>query len=270
MVDNGNLGALYSIASKFPKVIEYRDKLEYSRSIDRYLMLIGGSITERDACIDYITRPPFEELSVFSSLNNSEKFERVIIDFAKGSNLSSGLSLTNLQKISDLKLGISSLNSGKLFVLKGITGGFNDVLHELAHALNHSVKRPNFLIVTVESKYDLKELDQTWEAMFEKIDITTMKKRKACKKNYPSRYDVDTILEHYVKKYPEESRVFIVRKAEPSIKKMFEGKDLYKRSTLITRVSVIRNKLSNSIVISACVIINSLYSVEIRSLFWPF
>lgn len=219
---------LYQIVSKFPEVLEYRESLEsFSCCIDQYLMLIGGTVTMRDACIDYISSLPFSKVDKLkcSSLDKNILEKQFIEDKTTDSVIKN-----RKKKIYD----------SKLFVLKDIFYFDKNILNNFLKSINKS----NFLVVTIDSKTELLKLPLIFQKKFKMVDISTgsRKKDKVDRENFPSRNKVDSLLQEFIRKYPEKSRPFIVEKAFPLLEKRFAGKSMYNKSTLMTRISILRNQ----------------------------
>lgn len=227
---------LYQIVSKFPEVIEYRNELENVENDRRYLMLVGGSVTERDACIDYISRLPFSGVNVVSCLHNSKddlKGNKVHLIGCKNSLPVSALLATKEEPANN------TIYNSRLFVLNNIAYVDNQILDEFSD----KEYKPNFLIATTGDRGDLWGLPQMLRNMFKEVDISTKKVNlKLAKKIYAPRDEVDDILEKFIMQYPKATRPFIVKKAMPDLKDAFPGKAMYNKGTLMTRISIIRYK----------------------------
>lgn len=77
------------------------------------------------------------------------------------------------------------------------------------------------------------------------VDISTnIKKNKVDRKIFPPKKRVDKLLHKLIRKFPYESRTFIVEKAFPLLKKRFADKSMYNKNTLMTRISILKNRLN--------------------------
>ncbi|MGR3318425.1 MAG: hypothetical protein ACUZ8O_08080 [Candidatus Anammoxibacter sp.] len=239
IADNKN-DPLYKIVSKFPKVIDYRDNLMEFGRVDKYLMLIGGTYTEREACIDYVSgfsRGRTNNQSCKKIANGILRKE--VIDLEDCSDLFA----TVLQKVSNKKSGKRMIND-KLFILKDISRRHNHLWIEFKQRFNDSLYKPDFLVATTKDRDELDELPQTWRTMFEEVDLAPIKvKPKTRISNFASKDDIDKILMKYIRRYPYKSRRFVVEKALPKIEEVFAGKDIYSEGTLRTRISIVRQKI---------------------------
>lgn len=224
MIDN-----LYQIVSKFPEILEYRKSLEsYGGGLDQYLMLVGGTITMRDACIDYISSLPFFQVDNLkcSGLNKNELKEQF---------------LNNKDKVSFFQGKKKEIYNSKLFVLKDIFYFDKNILSEFLQ----SIIKSNFLVVTTDSKLELTSLPLVLKKKFKMVDISiNTKKNKVDRENFPAKNQVNKLLQQFIGKYPDKSRAFIVDKAFPLIQKRFTDKSMYNKSTLMTRISLLKNQLN--------------------------
>ncbi len=243
-----NQSPLYAIVAKFPKVLEYRTRIEAGDIVNNFLLIVGGSVTERDACIDYISGlsakksnrsmrsgndcVTLQKLVLNTTINNENLFDPIFLE-------------TNRNEPSNIRR-----DGNKLFVLPGIAKLDRNVLTDLAERLDKSQCKQNFLIATMANNTDLSMLPETCKQMFDEIDITMPKeKEKKRNINYASKEDVDDILRKYVEKNPEKGRQFIVNEALPELKKEFSEDCLYKKSTLMTRISIIRKSIATKLCI---------------------
>lgn len=221
------LDNLCQIVSKFPEVLEYRNSLEnYGGRIDRYLMLVGGTITIRDACIDYISSLPFLGIDKLncSGLNKNTVEQEFLSDTMKAYHL---------------QHQNKEIYNSKLFVLKDIFCFEKSTLDNLIKAIIQS----DFLVVTTDSKLELGKLPPDLKRKFKMVDIST-NRSKSNRKNFPPKNIVDKLLQKLIIKFPYESRTFIVEKAFPLLQKRFAAKSMYSKNTLMTRVSMLRNRLN--------------------------
>ena len=232
-VQNGGsfmMGNLYQIVSKFPGVIEYREKLLCcGGNLKKYLLLVGGTITIRDACIDYISSLPF--LGVDKLMCSGLSMSILKEQFLSLDNKATEHHLNNQNK---------DVFNSKLLVLNDIFCFDKNILIEFFR----SVLNSNDLIATISTKAELDKLPLVLRKKFKVVDISTNNKKvKLTRDNYPPKYEIDNLLKGFIEKFPNRSRRIIVSKAFPVIKKKFAGKSMYKKSTLITRVSMLRNRL---------------------------
>ena len=231
--DKRNFDVIYSIVSKFPEIINYRKKIEMSDTVDKFLMIVGGTITERDACIDYLTLPPFGKLVGLPSLDEQKvQAMKEVVDFKNKPFHIEWF----IKKIADLK---TNNVVAKLVLLKELSYSSYFVLSGLMNLKKASMDNSIFVIATAGSLNSIARLPLAMIDMFKKFDITNYDVDLS-KKDYPSKEDIDLILIDYMWKYPKQSREFIVRRAIHSIQSEFPDRKLYGKNTLMSRISNIR------------------------------
>ena len=229
---------LYKIVAKFPKVIEYRNSLMRFERVDKYLMLIGGSYSEREACIDYVSGFSCQASDDQSCRDKADGIlKKEVIDLEDCSDLFA----TVLQKIETRKSDRMAIDD-KLFVLNDISCRHNHVLVEFGHRFSNPLNKPDFLIATTRDRNEVEELPQRWRDMFEEVNLTTLKSKRRIP-NFASKDEIDKILMKYIRRYPYKRRKFVVEKALPELNEVFTDKDMYCEGTLITRLSTVRQKM---------------------------
>lgn len=234
-----NLEVINSIVSKISKIIQYRNNLGISKITNNHLMIIGGTVTERDACIDYVTATPFGKMVGLPKLDLAKTAEQTIIDCKNKPFYIENL----MERIAELNNINKSKTNETLILIKDITEAPSFVLTSLLNFFENFLNQNTFIIVTAES---LKKLDffppnwEKWIDIFEKIDITTNDGKS--KRYYPSKTKVDNILIDHMRKYPNKPREFIVKHAIPILINKFPESKPYGKNTLISRISNIRKR----------------------------
>ncbi|MGR3219668.1 MAG: hypothetical protein ACUZ8H_07605, partial [Candidatus Anammoxibacter sp.] len=74
------------------------------------------------------------------------------------------------------------------------------------------------------------------------VNLTTLKSKRRIP-NFASKDEIDKILMKYIRRYPYKRRQFVVEKALPELNEVFADKDMYCEGTLITRLSMLRQKM---------------------------
>ena len=168
-----------------------QEDLEYN-----YLMLVGGSCEDVEACIEYIKGLRFGEVVPLSCTGkDNETLKKEINEFIryKGhiNNIPSGLTGTLLRRIARKRNIFSKelkeykeheriFEEYKLLILKNISGANENVWHDLVEVYDKS--KPGFLIATVSSKKEFDKLPETWRNLFE-INFLDSKDEKTKKRN---------------------------------------------------------------------------------------
>lgn len=236
---------IYQIVSTYPEVLQYRNSIKDSETGDKSLMLVGGSVTERDACVDYISQLPFSGVDIFSCQVKSKKNSN-----SKNIGFSANLNFANTIIETIGKNNYNSdglLCNSRLLVLKCISRTDNKSLYNLAREFAISNNKPNYFVATIGCKDELDYLPGEWRGLFDEIHLTIQNEKPKKKLNFVPKEEVDKLLKVYVEKYPYESRRFIAEKALKEIVKVFAGMACYKKSTLMTQISLIRNKKHDQI-----------------------
>ncbi|MGR3220116.1 MAG: hypothetical protein ACUZ8H_09920 [Candidatus Anammoxibacter sp.] len=233
--------ALSEIVAKFPQIIAFRNNLvEFGVKVDRYLMLIGGNVAERSACIDFISsfscKKPNSK-SCGSKTGGMLKKEVIEMDGC------SDLLATILQKISNNRADEITIDD-KLFVLNDISCRRNDIWKEFGLRFNNPSLKPAFLVATIKDRNELEEIPQKWRDMFEEVYLPPMRaERRKRIVNFASKAGIDKILMKFIRRYPHKPRRFVVEKALPTINKIFAGRDIYCEGSLRTRISIVKQKM---------------------------
>lgn len=236
-----NRGVIHSIVSKFSEVINYKANIENADSVNNFLMITGGTVTERDACIDYLTEPPFGKLVGLPGLDtNSKEQKKISINF-KSKPYQVESFTENIKNIPNLN---KSGNNPKLILLKDVSYSSQSILSSFADLFESLITDQFFIIATTESKEDLKDLPSKLMERFETIHIT-YQNQKTERKHFPSKEEIDSILQNFINQYPNKSREFIARRAIPSIQNEFPQNKLYGKNTLISRISNIRKNTTS-------------------------
>ncbi len=234
------------IVSQFPKILEFRNSLEKNRVVNKYLIIVGGSATERDACIDYIANTPLGNSSAGKhNGNDGIALKKHVIE---SSNPNVNLFDAIFSKSGRNEAGMKTDCDNNLFVLRRVANLDDDTLLNLAEKLENHENKPNILIATASNRDELWKLPEQWRQLFDEIDLTRPRPDSRIKKlceNYAPIEEVDVVLLKYAKRYPGKGRKFIVEAALPELRDKFRAYDLQTEGSLITRVSFIRKYYLN-------------------------
>lgn len=241
----GRTSPLYSIVSRFPGVVECRDRFIGDGRLDKFLMIVGGTITERDACIDYISGPSSVRLDNGHLCDTGRgTVVRDFFDLKK----SGGSCEDVLQKVESVCLKGRRRDDRKLLVIHDVANISGDVWSRLEQKFCDGACRPDLVIGTSRDKGVWNGLPDAWRRMFREVvipDTNTTAKTKGIRSGFDFglRDEVDRILMQFHKKHPANGREFVVKRALPAIRKILAGHQVYAESTLMTRLSVVRQQM---------------------------
>ncbi len=236
MINTPGTTPLFKIVSNYPKVVKFRDNIEKKKRFKKHIILAGGSITVRDACVDFVSGHSFNNVVKIPCLDKDiSEIKSEIYEYKNGA-LYSGEQQGESTDFFNTLCVLYDVSEFALYDAAGFKNG-----------LMKNIVKNNLFVATVKDVNAAKEFSEVCPELFEFVDISSSNKRsKKCYKVYPPGNSVDTILSKYVKKYPDKTRSFIVDSAMPEIEDAFKGKNMHKFASLETRITGIRKKSNNS------------------------